>query len=302
VSERIVIDQGFHIDQATGFYYFDKHTMGLRPGELISIAAVKGMGKTTMALNLGVNLAMLNDAPVLFFVPGMSKDDVVTRMMAAEAGVELNRIEQGGGTDADFDKLQQAAKTLSSATIFLDGTLPLTFEHIDSVSRELYQRLFGRPAGSRRAKPAQAAEAEEPAPGSKQLCVVVDGMEHLVQGQEGLIDGTIAKLKNLSRILGASIIVTHSLSNKLEQRVDKRPRVRDLEEWDPLFQHSDLLLLLYRDDHYHADSKLRNIVELIIAKSPLGTSRHPMYFDREYGRFENLTLSDDFTFNLQGQP
>jgi replicative DNA helicase len=287
MSERIDIEQGFNIDQATGFYYLDKHIVGLRPGELISIAAVKGMGKTTMALNLGVNLAKFNDAPVLLFVPGMSKEEIAQRMLVAEAGIDLTQLKQGIGTESDFDKLHQAAETISSAKIFLDGTLPLTYEHIDAVSRDLYQRLYGMPAGSSRTKPVQDG---------KQLCVVVDGIEHLVHGPEARIEGTIARLKNLSRILGASLIVTHNLSDKLTERVDKRPMVHDLEEWDPLFQHSDLLLMLYRDDFYHADSEMRNIVELIIAKSKFGTSRHPMYFDGERGRFENLTLDEDFAY------
>jgi replicative DNA helicase len=237
---------------ASGFYELDRITGGMRPGELIIVAARPGMGKTALALNIATRTA--KRAPVAIYSKEMPMGACFDRCMAAEAQLQAELIRDGiPGRDVQrWQRLTDAAERI--------GDLPIWWADVAlkvSALRSLARRLKAR------------------VPGLGLL--VIDYLQLLdpepedrKQMREVQVATMSRGLKALAKELGIPVLCLAQLNRSVEQRADRRPNMSDLRESGAIEQDADQVLFIYREDYYKPDSQRKGIAEIIVAKNRSG--------------------------------
>ncbi len=290
----------------TGFDELDRLTSGLHGGELFIVAGRPGMGKTSFVLNMAANVARpravdLSDGPddygeapveevgygVAFFSLEMPKEQLASRLLAAEARVDVSRIRSGTLRGDDWNKLTEVAARLGRMPLWLDDTPAITLLDLRAKIRRL-QAEIGR-GGS------------DSAPARKLGLVAIDYLQ-LMQGRrdagsrEQEISELSRGLKQLAKEMDVPVLALSQLNRSVETRAtkDKRPQLSDLRESGAIEQDADTILFIYRDEYYFKDESVdKGVAEVIIAKQrngPTGTVRTK--FTSEYTRFDNLARDD----------
>lgn len=233
------------IGLSSGFRSVDRLTLGFQPGNLVILGARPSMGKSALALCVGVNIAVRQELPVAFFSLEMSRQETVQRLLALESNVSLSEIRRGPKAADAWARLTPAAERLDKAPFFVDDANSSMVE-VRSKARRLKAQL-----------PALAL-------------VVVDYLQLLVRGRHEYKvaeTGEIARqLKALAKDLGVPVVALAQLNRKVEERHDKRPVLSDLRDSGEIEQHADLVAFLYRDDYYNEASEAKGVAELIVAK------------------------------------
>ena len=148
--EKTAMDTYFHIGElmalkgklsgiTTGFTDLDRLTSGLQRSDLIIVAGRPSMGKTAFALNVAQNAA-LKGATICIFSLEMSREQLVRRMLCANAGVDMQRVNTGNTTDADLIELSTALADLSATNIYIDDTAGVSVAEIRSRCRKQKSR------------------------------------------------------------------------------------------------------------------------------------------------------------------
>lgn len=255
----------------TGFHQFDEMTSGLQKSDLIIVAARPSMGKTSLCLNIAIYLAIKEDVPVAIFSLETSKQQLVLRMLCAEARVDAHALKRGFLKDDDWPKLTTAAGNLAQAPIYIDDTPGMTVMQMRAKARQLVKR-------------------------DKNLgLIIVDYLQLMGGGKrkenrQQEISEISRALKALARELGIPLIALSQLSRAVENRKPPRPILSDLRESGAIEQDSDVVSFIYRpavygNNKHYSDGET---VEIIIAKQrngPIGTIE--LVFKKEYTRFEN---------------
>ncbi|ADU64837.1 replicative DNA helicase [Desulfurispirillum indicum] len=252
----------------TGYHDLDDKTSGLQPSDLIIIAGRPAMGKTAFALSLTQNATSIGKHKVAIFSLEMSKEQLVMRLLCAEAQVNSNRVRTGQLERDDWPRLAQATGSLSNLEIYIDDTPGISVLEIRAKARRL---------------------ANE-----KGLDMIIVDYLQLVGGtikesREQQISEISRSLKGLAKELNVPVIALSQLNRSVEQRQDKRPMPSDLRESGAIEQDADIIMFIYRDVVYHSDTPEPNVAEIIIAKQrngPTGTVK--LLFREELTRFENL--------------
>lgn len=268
----------------TGFDDLDNLTSGLHGSDFIILAARPSMGKTAFALNVVQNVAIraakrMGGGPktVAFFSLEMSKEQLVQRMLCAEANIDSQRLRIGELRDEDWAMLINTADTLSNANIYIDDTAGITA--MDMRSR------------ARRLKIEHGLDL-----------IVVDYLQ-LMQGsgkknnsgdRQQEVSEISRSLKALARELNVPVLALSQLSRSVEARQVKRPMLSDLRESGSLEQDADIVAFLYREDYYNPETENKNITELIIAKhrnGPVDTVN--LFFHKQFTKFVGLSKRKD---------
>ena len=239
----------------TGFIDLDYKTAGLHGSELILVAARPSMGKTAFALNIAANAAIRAKIPVAIFSLEMSKDQLVTRMLSSETGIDSNKLKTGKMEEDDWIKLSEGLGPLSESEIYIDDTPGISITEIRNKCRKLkLEKNIG--------------------------LVIVDYLQ-LISGsnirkngsREQEISEISRSLKIIAKELNVPVIALSQLSRAPEQRRDDhRPMLSDLRESGAIEQDADIVMFLYRDDYYNQESEKRNIAEVILAKHRSGST------------------------------
>lgn len=274
----------------SGYADFDKLTNGLQAGDLIIIAARPSMGKTSLALNFASHAAIRADVPVLVFSLEMTKEQLVERLLCAEARVEMDRLRKGTLSRTDWRQLTDAASKLDPARLYIDDSPGATLQHVRSKCRQFRsdRQIFPDPVGE---------DMEAP----KGL-VLIDYLQLMQAGgpggkamesREREISEISRGLKGMAKELQVPVIALSQLNRQVEKREDKRPNLSDLRESGAIEQDADVIAFIYRDELYNKEkSEDKGIAELIIGKQrngPTGTCR--LAFLGQYTKFENLARS-----------
>lgn len=257
----------------TGFKDMDATLAGFQRSDLVILAARPSMGKTAMALNLAQNVAVKAQQPVLLFSLEMSKEQLVDRMLASEAGVNSWNLRTGNLSDSDFEKLGHAMGTLSEAQLFIDDTPGITVSDLRTKARrEAHKRELGLII---------VDYLQLMSGGSK-----YGGSENRVQEISEISRG----LKSVARELNVPVLALSQLSRSVENRSPQIPQLADLRESGSIEQDADVVMFLYRDDYYNPDtSEKPNILDVHIKKHRNGpTGKVELYFDRERQKMLNL--------------
>lgn len=270
--ERMYLNKGAAIGLSTGFEALDRMTLGMQPSDLILLAARPSMGKTSLALNIARNVAM-SGVPVAIFSLEMSGDQVVQRLLCAEALIDQHRLRTGRLTEDDWARLVQAATRLSEAPIFIDDTPAISLLELRSKARRLkIEQGIG--------------------------FLVIDYLQLMQLGRRAEnrvqeISEISRFLKSLARELEIPVLALSQLSRAVEQRMDKIPMLSDLRESGSLEQDSDVVLFIYRDEYYNPDSEKKGIADIIIAKQRNGpTGTVELAFLKEFTKFANLEKAE----------
>jgi replicative DNA helicase len=253
----------------TGFVDLDERTSGLQKGDLIIVAARPAMGKTSFCLNIAQHAALHAGETVGVFSLEMSKEQLVLRMLCADARVDSHRLRTGNLQEKDWTRLAKAYADLSAAKIFIDDSATLTPLEMRAKARRL--------------------KAEHG------LGLIIVDYLQLVSGagrtenRQQEISSISRSLKGLSKELSVPVIALSQLSRAPEARTDRRPQLADLRESGAIEQDADIVMFIYREEEYKPSDENRGIAEIIIGKQrngPTGTLK--LAFIKEFTRFENF--------------
>ena len=255
----------------TGFKDLDGLTAGFQNSDLIIIAARPSMGKSSIALNIAEHVAIEEKIPVGIFSLEMSKEQLVDRMLASQAGVDSWKLRTGNLSDEDFPKIGYAMGVLADAPLFIDDTTAANVMEIRAKARRL-QLEHG-------------------------LGLIIIDYLQLMEGrtQSGdfnrvqEISEISRSLKGLARELNVPVIALSQLSRAVEHRPDKRPQLSDLRESGSIEQDSDVVMFLYREEYYEPDTDKKGVTEILIKKHRNGpTGMCELFFNPEQMRFRDL--------------
>jgi replicative DNA helicase len=255
----------------TGFVDLDRMTSGFQPGDLIIVAGRPSMGKTSLALNIGENVALDTGMPVAVFSMEMGAAQLALRMIGSVGRLDQHKLRTGRLVAEDWDKLSAALGRLNEAPILIDETPALNAIEVRSRARRL-MRQYG-----------------------KLGLVIVDYLQLMQASTQGENRATelseISRaMKSLAKELQVPVVALSQLNRSLEQRPDKRPVMSDLRESGALEQDADVILFIYRDEVYKPDSPDKGTAEILISKQRNGpTGKVTLTFRGEYTRFENYT-------------
>ena len=269
-TELLIAEKRDIIGLPTGFADIDKMTAGLQPGDLIIIAGRPGMGKTSFALNLALNVTQASSWPVLIFSLEMSKEQLAQRMLSVMAEVSLQHLRTGRLSSAELSKVIRSVQKFKTIPIFIDDTSNLTAMEIRSKARRLKTKE------------------------GKIGLIVIDYLQLIAptiprESRNQELSEISRSLKALAKELEVPVIALSQLSREVERRPDKRPMLSDLRESGAIEQEADLVIFLYREDYYFKDAKEPGVTEVIIAKQrngPTGTIK--LAFLKEFTKFASI--------------
>jgi len=263
----------------TGFTRLDNILSGLQKADLIVLASRPALGKSAMALDIARNCAIKAKAPVGIFSLEMSKDQIVDRLIAAQAGVDMWKLRTGRlsseGESNDFIGIQRALDILSEAPIYIDDA---------ATSNVLQMRAMAR-----------RLQADK---GLGLLIIdylqLIDPRNTNVSMVQQMTEVS-RSLKALARELNVPVLALSQLSRAVEQRSPQIPRLSDLRETGAIEQDADVVLFIHREDKYRPNTDKKNIADIIIAKhrnGPIG--KIELYFDEPRVSFRNLEKETEF--------
>ncbi len=263
----------------SGFHDLDRMTTGLQKGDLCIVAARPSMGKTSWVLNVAASAAIEHQVPVAIFSLEMSKEQLLKRLLSAEARIDAQHLRRGGLSPDEHQRLAAAAGHLNTAPIWIDDSPGATVLEMRAKARRLASEI----------------QAE----GRELGLIIVDYLqlmagdarsENRVQEVSQISRG----LKALARELDAPVIALSQLSRAPEQRNDKRPMLSDLRESGSIEQDADLVMFLFRPEYYFGPvdqegNSIEGKAELIVSKQRNGpTGVVDLYFYHKYTRFDSM--------------
>lgn len=261
---------------STGFRDLDKKIGGLNKTDLILIAARPGMGKTSIALNIALNVAKKNpERTIAFFSLEMSREQLVMRLLSNESFVDNKSLLTGQLSEDEWNKLGLASSALSQTDIRVDDNPSITVAEMNAKCRRIdnlglilidYLQLMTSAGGGKQS-------------------------DNRVQ----VVSEISRALKIMAKELGVPVICLSQLSRANESRSDKRPMLSDLRESGAIEQDADEVIFLYRDDYYNENSEEKNVAECIVAKNRHGETgtiklqwlpQYTTFADREWKHAE----------------
>lgn len=234
----------------TGFFDLDNKLAGMQNSNLLILAARPGQGKTALVLNIAQFISTHEKIPVGIFSLEMSKEELVDRLLVAQADVDAWRLKTGRLSEDDFSRLSEAMGELAEAPLFIDDTPGTSIMEMRTKARRLQLEHDVR-------------------------LLVVDYLQLVDPGRK--FDNRVQEvsmvsqsLKNLARELKIPLLAVSQLSRAVEARGSKIPQLADLRESGAIEQDADVVMFLYRPEEELSEEML---TKLLIAKhrnGPLG--------------------------------
>jgi replicative DNA helicase len=268
--DRLFHNRGGRTGLTAGFADIDEMTTGFQPGNFIILAARPGMGKTSFALNMAVAAAREDTAPVAFFSLEMSNDELVQRLICAEAEISMHDMRRGNIKPHHWEKISDAMGVLNELPIYLDDSGGLSVSEIRSRCRRMKS-------------------------GHGLSAVFIDYLQlvHPSVLSKGVnrneeLSNICRTLKTTAKDLEVPIIALAQLNRGVEARTDKRPLLSDLRDSGSLEQEADMVAFLFREGYYHNEVAEPDLTEFIIAKHHNGpTGMVKLRFQREFTLFRS---------------
>lgn len=255
--EKRTLNKDKKIGVQMGFVDIDNMITGMEPGDNIVVAARPSMGKTAFALNIANYVAYKyrDKGPCVFFSLEMEGIQLLHRLIAMNARINLHNIRAGILEPGDWDKITKAAKHISVYNLIVDDTPGLTTYDIEQKLTQIVAK-HGRPT-----------------------LVLIDYLQFILPPRKGMtefemVTSNSRAIKNIAKKFNVPVILLSQLSRGVEARQNKRPQLSDLRQSGAIEQDADVVMFLYRDEYYNKSSDKKGIAEVIIAKQrngPTGT-------------------------------
>jgi replicative DNA helicase len=260
----------------TGYPKLDNLIGGLRGGQMITLAAGTGFGKTAFALNIAHSV-LRQGRGVMFVSLEMSHQELTERLLAAEANVNSFDISSGQVSAVEFDQLTETAARLSKSNLhFLDNRFSLSA--IVAKANQAYRKF----------------QIQMVVVDYLQLC---DAEQKRGQSREQAVSAVSREMKRLAMELRIPVLALAQLNREFAKRNDKRPQLSDLRESGAIEQDSNIVLFIHRPDAYDAEDRPGQ-AEIIVAKNRSGpTGIVEVLWQREYCRFESIP---EIEVNIEG--
>lgn len=252
----------------TGFPDIDEKTHGFQPGQLIIIAGRPAMGKSTFAMDIARHAALLTTPTVVFSLE-MSVPEMAKRILAAETGIQLNKLmDERQLNMGDWQLLNRTLQRIQDKPLFLDDSANMSMMEIRAKCRRLKQ--------------------------TKNLgLIIIDYLQLMSslkpkENRNQEVSEFSRQLKLLAKELEVPVVALSQLNRGVEQRQDKKPMLSDLRESGSIEQDADMVFFVYRPDVYNKDDRPGE-ADIILAKhrnGPLGT--FPLSFRGDLSRFEPM--------------
>jgi replicative DNA helicase len=256
----------------TGFAGLDEVTHGLHGGQLIIVAARPAIGKSTLGLDLARSASIKHGHTSAIFSLEMSRNEIVMRLLSAEAQVSLGNMRAGTLSEAEWSRLATKVGQVNTAPLFIDDSPNMTMMEIRAKARRLKQRFDLK-------------------------LIVLDYMQLMssgrkVESRQVEVSEFSRSLKLLAKELDIPVVAISQLNRGPEQRQDKRPMLSDLRESGSLEQDADMVILLHREDVYDRESPRAGEADFILAKHRNGpTATVVTAFQGHYSRFVDMANS-----------
>ncbi len=271
--ERLHKGDGALRGVSTGFPDLDNYLAGLQKSDLVVLAARPSLGKTSLALNIARNVALNEKRAVGIFSLEMSREQLVDRLIATEAGVDLWRLRTGKlraeGEENDFTRVRDAMGILSEAPLYIDDTPSPTVMELRAKGRRLQAH---HDVG----------------------LLVIDYLQ-LIKGRDNIesrvqeVSEISRSLKALAKELNVPVLAVSQLSRGVEMRHPAIPKLSDLRESGSIEQDSDVVLFIYREDKDRKNTDRKNIADIMIEKHRNGpTGKIELYFNEETASFRSI--------------
>ena len=253
---------------ASGFKKLDELTSGFQPSDLVILAARPSMGKTAFALDIARNVGKAGQT-VGFFSLEMAKEQLVLRMLCAEARVNSHLLRTGFIGEKEWANLEEALGRLAETPIYIDDSPAVSVLEMKAKCRRLKAEVgLG--------------------------LIVVDYLQLIrgvgkVENRQQEISAISRGLKALAKEMKVPVLALSQLSRASESRKDHRPMLADLRESGAIEQDADVVMFIYRDEIYEPTEENKGIAEIIIGKQrngPIGTVE--VVFLEDFPRFENM--------------
>jgi len=252
----------------TGLGELDETIMGLKNSDFIILASRPGMGKTSLALNMALNVGKKTGKAVAIFSLEMSKEQLAQRLLSSEAYVDSKKLQTGMLSKEDWQKLSGATATISRTKIYIDDNSIITVSDMNAQCRRIQDLGL----------------------------VVIDYLQLMTSATGDSSENRIQAVAEISRMLkimakelNVPVLCLSQLSRASTQRQDKRPMLSDLRESGSLEQDADIVLGLYREDYFNKETEEHNKAELIVMKNRHGnTGTIPVQWMPEYTTYASL--------------
>lgn len=236
---------------STGLKDLDRVIAGLNKSDLMLIAARPGMGKTSMALNIALNVAKSYQKTVAFFSLEMSREQLASRLISNESFVDNKKLMTGQLSVEEWNKISLAAAALAKTDIRVDDNPSITVAEMNAKCRRLDN--LGLVLVD-----------------YLQLMTSAGGRSSYGENRQQIVSDISRSMKIMAKELNVPVVCLSQLSRANESRTDKRPMLSDLRESGAIEQDADEVLFLYRDDYYNKDTEKPNVAECIVAKNRHG--------------------------------
>ena len=253
----------------TGFADLDALSNGLHPGQMVVIAGRPATGKSTIGLDIARSASIRHGLTSVMFSLEMARNEIVMRLLSAEAGVALNHMRSGTLSDDDWTRLARKMGEVQSAPLFIDDSPNMSMMEIRAKCRRLQQRHDLR-------------------------LIIIDYLQLMssgkrVESRQQEVSEFSRAMKLLAKELEVPVIAISQLNRGPEQRSDKRPQLSDLRESGAIEQDADMVILLHREDLYERESPRAGEADFIVAKHRNGpTGEITVAFQGHYSRFVDM--------------
>jgi replicative DNA helicase len=263
----------------SGFRRLDELTSGFQGSELVIVAARPSMGKTAICLNIAQHVGLKTDKSVGFFSMEMSKESIVTRMLCADAGINIHEARNGMINDRELQKLRLSAERLAAARIYIDETPALTLMEMKAKARRL------------------KLERHLDIVFVDYIQLMRVGGRYENRNQE--MSFISRSLKELAKELHIPVVGISQLSRAPEKgRSKPRPQLSDLRESGAIEQDADVVIFIFRQEMYmskeerQTDTKWKGVAEVIVAKQRNGpTDTVLLAFQDKFAKFMDADFS-----------
>ena len=238
---------------STGLPDLDRMLLGLNKSDFILIAARPGMGKTSIALNIALHVALVLKKTVAFFSLEMSREQLVTRLLSKAAMVPSQNLMTGQLTDSQWRSISEAAQQMSMSDISIDDNPSVTVSDMK--------------ASCRRVKDLGLVCIDY-----LQLMSSAGTKNSWADNRQQAVSEISRMLKIMAKELNVPIICLSQLNRAVESRQDKRPLLSDLRESGSIEQDADAVVALYREGYYVKEAENPNLAEALILKNRRGST------------------------------